>query len=72
MRRVYVTSGTIKSARYDKDKSALEIQFAGGDVYRYFNVEKDIYDGLMDSESKGKYFNEVIVKANYKFEKRES
>lgn len=38
----------------------LEIEFESGRVYQYFNVPQDIYDSMLESDSKGKYFNQHI------------
>jgi hypothetical protein len=38
----------------------LEIEFHGGRVYRYFDVPKRTYDGLMAAASHGKYHHRRI------------
>ncbi len=63
---VSVTSRTIAKVRYEDKASTLEIQFQSGLVYRYFNVPRSVYDGLLQADSKGKYFN-AEIKNKYKF-----
>jgi len=38
---------------------SLDVEFRGGDTYRYFNVSKSIYRELLKAESAGAYWNEV-------------
>lgn len=38
----------------------LEIEFESGRVYQYFDVPQDIYDNMLQSDSKGRYFNQHI------------
>lgn len=45
----------MKSAGYDPAIKTMEIEFNGG-VYQYYLVPKEVFDGLMASESKGRYF----------------
>ncbi|MCG6117265.1 MAG: KTSC domain-containing protein [Aquimonas sp.] len=41
----------------------LEIEFIRGAVYQYSNVPLGIYEGIMMSDSKGKYFHANIKNA---------
>jgi hypothetical protein len=38
----------------------LEIQFESGRIYQYIDVPEDIYNAMLASDSKGKYFNQHI------------
>jgi hypothetical protein len=69
MERFPVTSTDINSVGYDIESQILEIEFHNGGVYQYFGVPQNIYDELMGSVSKGKYFNMNIKKAGYSFSK---
>lgn len=60
MERIPVTSTTMTSLGYDLETRTLEIEFAGGDVYQYFDVPNEIYQELLSAESKGRYFNLVF------------
>ncbi len=66
MQRIPVDSTNLASVGYDAIARALEVEFRGGRVYRYFAVPAADYDGLMSSSSKGRYFNENI-KDQYDF-----
>ena len=45
---------------YHLDSGELDITFAGGKTYRYFEVPEDMYEALLDATSKGEFFNEHI------------
>lgn len=49
-----VESSVIGAVGYSR---VLEIRFASGRVYQYYNVPEDVYQGMLDAESKGRYFN---------------
>ena len=46
--------------KYDDDACELDITFTSGKIYRYLGVPSEIYDELLDAESKGEFFNENI------------
>jgi hypothetical protein len=48
----------------------LEIQFESGRVYQYFNVPEDVYEEMLNSDSKGKYFNSHI-RGKYEYQEIE-
>ena len=56
MRRETVSSEALLSVGYDADQRILEVEFAGGGVYRYFDVPLELYAELMTSPSKGEFF----------------
>jgi len=62
-----VQSSQISYIGYDEDKSILYITFKNDSTFRYFDVEKEIYNTLKTSTSVGKYFNSI--KNNYEYEK---
>jgi hypothetical protein len=55
-----VVSSMMRSAGYDDDHAVLEIEFVTGHVYRYHAVPRRDWLGLMDAESKGRYFDACI------------
>jgi hypothetical protein len=55
-----VESSLIRSIGYDLPSSVLEIEFANGHVYEYYDVPLSVYSRLMASDSKGAYFNEHV------------
>jgi hypothetical protein len=65
MERQPVESSLIRSVGYDMANSILEIEIIGQGgaedrVYEYFDVPFSIYNELMEAESKGSFFNELI------------
>ena len=55
MQRDYVSSSNIVSVGYDPGSETLEVEFQNGGIYQYYNVNKGIYDELMNAPSKGKF-----------------
>jgi lysyl-tRNA synthetase class 2 len=53
-------SSVIRSADYDPDALTLDVTFASGHMYTYFNVPEWKFDGLITASSAGEYFNEHI------------
>jgi hypothetical protein len=49
----------LSSCGYDTETKELTVTFNGGKTYIYVNENKSIYDGLINAESAGKYFNVV-------------
>jgi hypothetical protein len=60
MRREKVSSSVLRTVGYDSATALLEIEFASGDVYRYFAVPPSVHRALMEAESPGAYFNRNI------------
>ncbi|MFC3267828.1 KTSC domain-containing protein [Vulcaniibacterium thermophilum] len=69
MRRRKVESEAMRSVGYDPRARVLEIEFAGGAVYRYFDVPERLYAGLMTAESHGAWFSAHIRDAGFRFER---
>lgn len=65
MYRKNVESSNIKSIGYEDE--TLEVEFLNGSIYQYYNVPQDLFDGIMNADSHGKYLNEYIKKANYRY-----
>ena len=55
-----VHSSAMTFVKYDDDSGELDITFTSGKTYRYLNVPPEVYDGLLDAESKGEFFNQNI------------
>lgn len=68
MHRERVQSQALRSVGYDPRRRILEIEFAGGNVYRYADVDEDVYTGLMTAASLGEYFSRHIRDAGYEYE----
>jgi hypothetical protein len=60
VRQVPVESTTLSRAGYSRGDAILELVFRSGEVYRYFDVPVEIYEGLLRADSKGGYFNDHI------------
>jgi hypothetical protein len=56
MKRQQVESSNLASVGYDETEKILEIQFHSGGVYQYEDVEKEVFDELMNANSKGRFF----------------
>ena len=68
MQRIQVESSNIAAIGYDEKFETLEVEFLNGAVYQYFDVPKQIYDGLMSASSHGQYLNQNI-KGSYRYSK---
>lgn len=71
MRRTGVESSSVRSIGYDAAMRVLEIEYAGGAVYRYRSVPRRVHAELMRVESKGIYVN-TVIKPRYGFERVEA
>jgi hypothetical protein len=58
MKHTDVDSDVIHSTAYDEVTRTLEIRFHETGTYRYYEVEPEVVEELLDAESKGQYFNE--------------
>lgn len=55
MNREQVASSNIVAIGYDEHSQTLEVEFAGGAVYQYYNVAQPLYEQLMQASSKGQF-----------------
>src|SRR5262249_53919941 len=55
-----VKSSMMTHVDYDHDRSELVITFIGGKNYADLQGPPAIYDGLLEADSKGAFFNEYI------------
>lgn len=62
-----VISTNIIAIGYDNMRHIMRVIFKGNSSYLYFGVEPDIYDTIMQSESKGKTLNEQIIRQKNKY-----
>jgi len=69
VRRICVMSPDLASAGYDPARRVLEIEFNWGGVYRYYDVEEDVYKGLINADSSSKFYDKHIKRAGFKYEK---
>jgi hypothetical protein len=61
------SSSHISETSYDRETQILSVTFSEGREYRYQGVDKDTYDALITSPSKGRAFNALIRDA-FEFE----
>jgi hypothetical protein len=60
MARIPLQSSVLATAEYLADLPALDIVFNTGEVYRYLKVPLLLYQGLLEADSKGAFFNTHI------------
>lgn len=60
MQRVRLESTSLASVQYDPTLHRLEVEFRNGERYLYFQVPPCRYQELLDSDSKGAFFNRHI------------
>jgi KTSC domain len=58
--RLHVESSAVESVGYDAVRRTLEIEYAGGGVYRYLGVPLRAYALLLRADSIGAYVNRRI------------
>ena len=46
---------------YDEQQQMLEVVFKRTGVYRYRNVPKEVYQQLLEADSKGSYMRDMII-----------
>lgn len=61
MKRQPLRSSVLVTAGYDASTAELELEFASGDVYRYYAVPPSVFKALLAAESPGAYFNTQIT-----------
>lgn len=60
-------SSMISTIDYDSENQELTVTFKNGNQYKYFDVPREEFEALRQSESIGSYFNKI--KSKYQFEK---
>lgn len=65
MIRKPVKSSNLKSVGYDGGQRRLEVEFQDGRIIQFYEVPDHVYYGLMNSGSKGAYFNTNVRSASY-------
>lgn len=61
MQRTPISSRALVSAGYDDSTRELEVEFHGGRVYRYRDVPSDVFQFLLRTREKGRFFNRMIA-----------
>jgi ATP-dependent DNA helicase RecG len=60
IKRVPVGSSAVATVGYSKKLRALEIEFRNGSIYRYMDVPSDVYEALLNAQSKARFYDENI------------
>lgn len=68
MQRKRVASSELFSVGYDEEKKHLEIELLNGSVYLYQGVARMIYEELLSSTAKYRYYTRYI-KNSFPFDK---
>jgi hypothetical protein len=63
-----IKSSNISRVEYSGD--SMRVEFKRGEVYRYFGVPREKFEGLIKAESAGKYLHREI-KGTYEYEREE-
>jgi hypothetical protein len=72
MNRIPVSSSNILSIGYASEEKVLEIEFRNGSIFQYLNVPNNIYSGLMNARSCGRYFDAYVKKGNFEYKQIKS
>jgi len=56
-----VNSSMLRRVRYDPMNRFLDVIFRTGETYRYKDVPRDEYNGLMEADSHGQYMQMHII-----------
>ncbi|MGE0154556.1 MAG: KTSC domain-containing protein [Reyranellaceae bacterium] len=70
MHRDPVHSSSLNSVGYDPKRQILEVEFADGDVYQYFDVPRQTYEAFLQAESVGQYMN-CQIKQRHRYRRLE-
>jgi len=60
VRRVAVVSGAVAAVGYDPATNELDVEYAGGDVYRYSMVPPSVHRELLIAPSIGAFVNHEV------------
>jgi KTSC domain len=63
-----VESRGIRWIRYDDANRTLDVAYTSSGEYRYFDVEREVYEWLRRAQSKGKFVSR-LVKSKYRYER---
>lgn len=66
MERKTISSTNISAVGYDEASGTLEVEFANGSIYQYFDVPRHVYEEFLGAASAGSYLAKSI-KGNYRF-----
>ena len=56
-----VDSSMIQAFGYDENHQSLLVIFNSGKTYQYAEVPKEIYEELLEADSKGRYMRDCVI-----------
>ena len=57
---VQLQSTALRSATYDDEREQLSLTFASGEVFDFEGIPQDVFDGLRNATSPGRYYHQFI------------
>ena len=67
MKRVVVSSSSLRALGYDAEQQVLEVEFSSGALYRYEAVPPEAVQALLEADSLGRHFNQVFKPQHYRY-----
>ena len=67
MKRVVVSSSSLRALGYDPEQQVLEVEFSSGALYRYEAVPPEVVQALLEADSLGRHFNQVFKPQHYRY-----
>ena len=71
MKRVVVSSSSLRALGYDAEQQVLEVEFSSGALYRYEAVPPEAVQALLEADSLGRHFNQVFKPQHYRYRRVE-
>ncbi len=71
MKRVVVSSSSLRALGYDPEQQVLEVAFSSGALYRYEAVPPEAVQALLEADSLGRHFNQVFKPQHYRYRRVE-
>lgn len=62
-------SSNLQRFMYNEESQVLTVEFKNGGVYEYYDVPVNIYEGLVNADSKGSYLYHYI-KGSFRYSKQ--
>lgn len=56
-----IDSSLIHAVGYDDEAGEMEVVFNNGGTYRYEDVDRDVFENLLDSKSKGQFMRAHVM-----------
>lgn len=69
MKRVVVSSSSLRALGYDPEQQVLEVEFSSGALYRYEKVPPAAVQALLEADSLGRHFNQVFKPQHYRYQR---